>query len=734
MARPIKRFQFRSFELESERIDPDTVTEIHYFWLLPPFYTALLLGAAVVVMGLGLLRRPAEVPLAVRFAWGVLRLVAVLMLLVLFMGPKQIKKVRTPIPNDLWLVVDQSKSMGLKDAPPSRYAQASALALKLKAQLKNRYAVHLALVGDQGKEVKALPPSPTGATSPLGEDLLALTETMDERLTRAVVLLSDGRITHGPPLEAAAPALTRLGATVLISPLGKENREVDLEIQNLSAPQTVAQEEPFETTFTLRRNRQGPASAQVTFTAPGQPLKQLAVRFAPQETEKHLAVKTVLKQGGFAKLSVRVPPAPGETQLANNQQQRLIKVNFSNARSVVVWGKPDPALGAMARFLAQERGEVARAILDAPGQTTQNRSLWKGPQTRQRLTQTLATSGVDLLVLGETQTRHLGGAAAAVLNNIRQGALGGWWIYGSPAGAFLNPRLPAPRALQRSQYRPAPGPMLARLLGDNPPPKLAQWPPLRLLSAAPQPPAEQVVLWATSAAGGAERYPLLVCSSTQGRQCALYSPDFWTWFLAPQGREQSREEATVLFRAVADWLTDKSAPQRLLLNLEKTRLNEGEKISATAEAYGSDFDLLKSGKLNLTTRCPGRTHSVVFQNRGKVSYASGPLPAGPCTLTARLSTPDGQFVTQKDFVVEKQDIEMSSTSADPAALKALAAVTQGRFLPAGELTAALEALKPKPVYHLRVQENDLARSPWPLAVLLAALTLEWAWRRRRGVA
>lgn len=710
------------------------MTEIHYFWLLPPLYTTLLLGAAVVIIWLGLYRRPAEIPPAVRLAWGGLRLVAVLMLLVLFMGPKQIKEVRTPIPNDLWLVVDQSKSMGQKDAPPSRYAQATAQALKLKTQLKNRYAVHLAVVGGQGKEVKSFPPSPTGTTSPLGEDLLALTETMDERLTRAVVLLSDGRITHGPPLEAAAPALTRLGATVLVSPLGRESHTVDLEVQNLSAPQTVAQEEPFETTFTLRRNRQGAASAQVTFSAPGQPPRQLAVRFEGAETEKHLSVKTVLKQGGFATLSVRVPPAAGETQLANNQQKRLIKVNFSNARSLVMWGQPDPALGAMSRFLAQERGEVARAILDVPGQTTQNRSLWKGQQTRQRLSQALSSGSLDLLVLGETQTRHLGGAAAAVLNSVRQGSLGGWWIYGNPAGAFLNPRLPAPKALQRSQYRPEAGPMLARLLGENPPPKLAQWPPLRLLSAAPQPPAEQVVLWATSAVGRGERYPLLVCSSTQGRQCALYSPDFWTWFLAPQGREQDREEAATLFRAVADWLTDKSAPQRLLLNLEKTRLNEGEKINAMVEAYGPDFGLLKSGKLNLTTRCPGRSQSVVFQDRGKVAYVSGPLPAGPCTLTARLSAPDGQFVTQKDFVVEKQDIEMASTGADPAALKSLATATQGRFLPADDLSAALEAMTPKPVYHRRVLENDLARSPWPLAVLLGALTLEWAWRRRRGVA
>ncbi|MCX7823993.1 MAG: VWA domain-containing protein, partial [Verrucomicrobiae bacterium] len=177
--------------------------------------------AAPLAVGLGALlawlyrRERSCVSRAVGWWLTTLRIAAALMLFLTILGPVLSTQVTRTSKDWLLLLVDQSRSMSIRDDPkgPSRFEQVQktfdhALLQKLQAvsQLRPyRFAASVTAV-----EPEALWSAPDGDASDLGRPSVAALMDMANERVGAIVVVSDGGHNWGPnPIEAAAKLADR---------------------------------------------------------------------------------------------------------------------------------------------------------------------------------------------------------------------------------------------------------------------------------------------------------------------------------------------------------------------------------------------------------------------------------------------------------------------------------------------------------------------------------------------
>ena len=76
---------------------------------------------------------------------------------------------------------------------------------------------------------------------------------------------------------------------------------------------------------------------------------------------------------------------------------------------------------------------------------------------------------------------------------------------------------------------------------------------------------------------------------------------------------------------------------------------------------------------------------------------------------------------------------MAQTLPDSATLAAVAAASGGRFAADADLARWARALETRALSRGHGETVRLWESPWMFAIVVGALGIEWAWRRRRGL-
>ena len=86
-----------------------------------------------------------------------------------------------------------------------------------------------------------------------------------------------------------------------------------------------------------------------------------------------------------------------------------------------------------------------------------------------------------------------------------------------------------------------------------------------------------------------------------------------------------------------------------------------------------------------------------------------------------------------EFAVDRWSLEEARTLPDSAGLAAVANATGGRVAAAGEASRLARTLQGRALTHTRTESSRMWESPWVFAMVVGALSIEWAWRRRRGL-
>ena len=702
--------------------------------LAPNAPSALLLAITLAALALGIWAYRFVVPplpVGARRLLTALRVVALAILLWLLAQPALEKPAGGP--QHLVVLLDRSHSMSLPAGPaaPSRAALADRAVETIRRAWRGRAAVEVmpfaGTLGDSGGRGV-----PAGGTTAIGDALAALASSPAGQRANGVVVVSDGVDNAGlDPVEAArglgvpvhavlageAGAIDRAVTGVETSPSARVGQALPVRVR-------VATREPAGTPLLVHLLEDGRELAHATAVVPA--------HGAEAEVELH-AIPT---RAGLAVWTARVDSLPGEITAINNSREVAFEVAPGKLGVVVLTSGLNWDLAFVRRALLADSSVALHSFVH-------DRGTWRAIEGRGG-DPVAALHGAAVVVLDGLSPADMGpGFDAAVASFVHEG--GGVLAMGGPAPGL-------------ARYRAG---RLGPELGVN----MASGPYGR--SGAPSPTAEgaELLAWdddpargdrawresapltdvAPVAPGGGDRVllasspgpPLMLARHAgRGQMVLVNGTGFWRWSLSGVD-ELAEERGRRLWRRIVHWLAEPAQGEPLRVRPERWVTPAGETVRLFATLQDQAFRPVPGAAVTGELVSPGGAgRPIAFAARSAGSYVAelAGLPPGRWRVRAR-ATRGGASLGQAgtEFAVDTWSLEMARTTPDSAALAGVAAASGGRLTHAGDAGAWASRLGPRALGTRRSETFKLWQSPWLFAFVVGCLSLEWAWRRRRGL-
>ncbi|HET7225797.1 MAG TPA: hypothetical protein VFK69_08800, partial [Candidatus Eisenbacteria bacterium] len=222
----------------------------------------------------------------------------------------------------------------------------------------------------------------------------------------------------------------------------------------------------------------------------------------------------------------------------------------------------------------------------------------------------------------------------------------------------------------------------------------------------------------------------------RGQVMLVNGTGFWRWSLSGVD-ELAAERGQRLWRRIAHWLAEPAQGEPLRVKPERWLTASGERVRLFATLQDAQFRPVAGATVaGEYEDAAGRAHPLAFAPQSAGSYVAelDGLSPGRYRVRAR-ATEGGRSLGQatSEFAVDRWSLELARTAPDSAALAAMAAATGGRVGSAGSVEAWARGLGARALAVSRSETVKLWQSPWLFALVVGALSVEWAWRRRRGL-
>src|SRR3954451_3802290 len=307
--------------------------------------------------------------------------------------------------NIVAVVVDDSRSMTTKDGGETRIARArKVLDSALVDQLKKRFQVRLYRLGSGVERVDGTEQLTAGQPSTrIGRGLRQIADEAATLPVGAVVLLSDGADNSGGVDLETLSEIRRRRIPVSTIGFSSENLSDDVELDALDVPAKALAGSRLEAQVTIRQRGFNGKHAKLVLSSGG---STLAVRDVvlgkgsqQQETIEFNAGKAAVKN-----IEARVDPLPGETNLGNNRQTRLVSADDTRRRLLYVEGEPRWDYKFLRRAVEDDPALQVVSML----RTTQNKIYRQGIANPNELVEGFPSKPEDLfeyqdLVLGSVE-------------------------------------------------------------------------------------------------------------------------------------------------------------------------------------------------------------------------------------------------------------------------------------------------------------------------------------------
>lgn len=233
-----------------------------------------------------------------------------------------------------------------------------------------------------------------------------------------------------------------------------------------------------------------------------------------------------------------------------------------------------------------------------------------------------------------------------------------------------------------------------------------------------------------------EREPVLVVQRYgKGRSAALATASTWRWQMLLDAEDERHER---FWRQFVRWLAA-SAPGHVDVNLADDRFVPGDEIPLTVDIYDEQYQPLSGATVRGTLTDPfGNEQEVVFRpNLGEVgSYTTTLLPAdeGVYALTISAES-DGALVGQQEhtILVRPTQREYYDAVLKRPFLERLAAAADGFYYTPDDTDALSVNLRGSRTSTSVFAVDYLWDMPFLFTLALLLLSVEWVWRRRRGL-
>lgn len=674
-------------------------------------------------------------PRAARAALPVLRAVALALLLWLLAQP-----VLERAGGEAARVIvlrDRSRSMQLPVAPGGeRRASAADRAIEeLKRAWRARARVEVLdfasrLGGDSAGA------GADGATA-LGDALGQLGRSPEGERASAVVVVSDGVTNRGDDPVAVARSLGLPVHTVRVG-AGPARDRVLAGIE-ASASARVGEATPVRVRVTS--SEPAGVTLPVALLDGGRVLARAAVPSPGPGAEATAELRVTPARAGLAVWTARVDSLPGEITADNNQRQVAVEVAPGKLGVLIVSGALNWDLTFMRRAIAGDSGLAITTLV-------RERSGWRALETGRRREDPAPADlrGAALVVLDGLGANELEPATArAVLDFVRAG--GGLLAFGGTAPGLLRYQGGALAEALKLEADPRLSgfPGMPALTPDGQ--ELLQWDEDAARSDAAWRAAAPLSEVAALRAGDGDRVlvgtvrsgpPLLIARHVgRGPVLMVNGTGLWRWALS-SADDGGEARARAMWRRLVRWLAEPVQGEALRVKPERWLSASGEPVKLLATLQDESLRPVSgAGVRGELVEAGGRRIPVTFEAAGAGSYEASleQLPPGRYRVTAG-ATRGGRELGRAgtELAVDRWSLEEAEAAPDSAAMEQLARATGGRSTGAGAIGAWAGSLPTRELARGRRETRRLWESPWVFAAIVGALSLEWGWRRRRGLA
>ncbi len=597
-------------------------------------------------------------------------------------------------------------------------------------------------------------------------DLATALEVEPSDRKTAVVLLTDGRNNHGKSPVQQAKILGNRGIEVYTVGYGSELPPQDLAIQDVELPQTVYYKDRVQGKLTfLDTMRPGePFNISVKFSIKGNSLweKELQTNGGGVRTvdfdfpiEQH--VKKVLGQTDArlkynsipTAMQVSISYVEGDRFRQNNRDTMHFLVATRKRRILLIDHRPRwewRYLDAM--FTRDDKWEV-NAVL--PQVVKNVISFKRGKRAGMLPTEKEELFKYDLVILGDVPVRLFREHELIWLKEFVEQRGGGLVLidgrrrYLRPlAQSDVKDMVPVQwngaddvRNIQRLGLTPAGRKLTALDLSDGKEKNERVWaalpPPHWMARVEPLAGAETFAV----ADKGATQKPLLVFRRFgSGKVLYVASPDLWRWRYKKADRHHRR-----FWNQVAEWIME----QPFAVQDQHVAIDAGPSVYAIGERADLRVRLRdRHGKAMIKARA-----EAVLQRDGK-PVATIPLDAAGAGLylarTAALEPgeyavkvkvkgldSDKLRATARFNVEAPVSYEMSELACNRELLQEVALNTGGAFLREEQLRELDKHLASLSTGRIEEKDTALWQSYWYFVAVIALFTIEWVWRKRKGL-
>lgn len=758
------------------------------FVTAPVLPTVVLLGMALLVTVLVIVvhARLRTLPPRDRVLLGALRLMALLLVIGCLFRPGLVIAAAVPQRNVLAVLIDDSRSMRITDvgdtagtsdqATESRVAgsriagsridavqRAFADSSALLRRLGERFAIRRFRFSASATPVRtATEARAEGTRSDLAQALHDVQLDLEGMPLAGVVLVSDGADNGSTSMDDALLALRARRVPVYTVGVGRERFERDLAIERVQAPRRLLTGAAGVVEVDVRVRGLDAARVPLTLEADG---RVVATETVPTPTRGDLATMRVRippLAPGVHRLAVRVRPLPTEIVTQNNEWQASLDVRAGPDRVLYVEGEPRPEFAFLRRAVNEDSAVQVVGLMRSAERkylrlgVRDSLELLNGfPTTREEL------FGYRAVILGSVEAAFFSGEQLRMLADFVSVRGGGLLVLGGRAslseGGFAGTPLAdvLPLTLARGEInedgpaipvsvRPTragevhPALQLRESLGAS----QRRWdslPPLTLVNRLGALRAGATLLLAGRSEDGRSDVPVLAWQRYgRGMSAVFGAQDSWLWRMDASIAVDDRTHRT-FWRQMIRWLVD-DAPAPFDVTAAPARVAPGETVVLRAQVATPQFEDVNDATVTATVTGPGGTSeqlALEWSLRDDGSYLARftPRDTGRYMVDALARTArDSVKTVTTTVLVDERGADVAQAELRTALLRRVADETGGRYYP----LAQAGALADDAVYTnagVTVREaRDLWDMPAVLLLLAMLLTVEWGYRRWRGLA
>ena len=769
------------------------VWSLEHTWAWPPWLTLLALVAAIALVVYIYLHEGQQVSRGYRLMLAGVRL-AVLTLVVLMIAQVSIALRRTGLPY-IAVLVDDSLSMTTVDryedklkslvgermrragllGEPSRWQLARTILIERDADLPKQLASGYKLrcyaltgMGDLGAEPEAIvrqlaQRQPTGEATRLGAAVRTILDELRGTPPAAIILLSDGITTDGPPLSQAAEYARSKGVPLYTVALGSGSPPRDLKLADLLVDDVVFLGDIV--TFEAKLSGTGYQGMKVAVTLREKDRSEVLARVEATvgpdgQTQTVRVPYRPTREGRFAYV-VEVEPQKDEQQTDNNRQEHTVAVRKEKVRVLLVQGCPSYEFRFLRNMLGRDDTIELKTVLqdaDVEYAEQDTAALRVFPVRREELL------AYDVLVFGDVNPSLLSPTALQnIADFVDQPGKGGAVVFwagpkfmpaayrGTPL-ARLFPfdlaavRYPDPARVQDAAFPFAPtelGLLSPGLqLGDTPQETRAIWQalaPLYWMIEIPEVKRGARVLAEHPTALGrdGQKLPLAIMQYVGAGKVLFHATDeTYRWRWRTGDVYFARYWVQTLRYLARAKLTE--GGRAAVLSSDQLEYARGEPVRLRVKFLDERFVPTEEQAVTVAVSQPGRPTAQVELQRatgGRATYEGVLSPPLPGSYHAWIVAPplEGK-APAVDFSVKPPAGEFERIALDAAALRSAAEITRGKFYTFENAGGIADDLPPGRQVPFESLPPVTLWNRWPvLTLLLLLLVGEWLLRKLGGM-